>query len=63
MAKEDGVSIPIIGWLDEPVKQSIMSVFDGVNRSVEARDFFRRYQKNHFERLNADLKEPLIKAG
>jgi energy-coupling factor transporter ATP-binding protein EcfA2 len=56
MAKEDGGSIPIIGWLDEPVKQSIRSVFDGVNRGVEARDLLRRYQKNHSERLNADLK-------
>jgi energy-coupling factor transporter ATP-binding protein EcfA2 len=56
MAKEGGTPIPIIGWLDEPVKQSIKSVFDGVNRGVEARDLLRKYQRNHFERLNAELK-------
>ncbi len=44
-------SIPIISWFDKPIKQSIDSVFDGVNKGVEALDFFNKYKKAHFKSL------------
>jgi predicted NACHT family NTPase len=41
--------IPIINWFDEPIKQSIKSVFKGVNESVEALDIFKKYRGEQFK--------------
>jgi len=35
-------SLPVIGWFDEPIKRSVMSVFSGINSKVEALDLFLR---------------------
>lgn len=42
-------SLPVIGWFDEPIKRSVMSVFSGINSKVEALDLFQRYRKAHFD--------------
>lgn len=44
-------SLPVIGWFDEPIKRSVMSVFSGINSKVEALDLFRRYRKAHFDKV------------
>ena len=43
--------VPIINWFEEPIKQSIMSVFGGVNNYVESLDLIKRYRIAHFEML------------
>lgn len=55
-----GVSIPILGWFDEPAKKVIASVFDGLVKGTEARDIFHKYRNNHFARLKADLEQVKI---
>jgi len=49
--KASGVSIPVISWLDRPIKKSINSVFDDLEEYTEALDVFKKYRKNHFKRL------------
>jgi hypothetical protein len=44
--------IPVINWFEEPIKQSIKSVFDGVNLGVESLDIFKKYRSLHFELLH-----------
>ena len=46
---------PIISWFDKPIKQSIESVFDGLNKGVEALDFFNKYKKAHFKALRESV--------
>lgn len=60
MNNEGKSTFPIIGWLDEPAKKSINSVFDGINRGVESLDIFRTYRSNHYQRLNAELRSVKI---
>lgn len=43
--------LPIINWFDEPIKESIASVFHGVNDLVESLDLIRRYRNTHGELL------------
>ena len=47
--------LPILNWFDTPVKQSILSVFNDINKATEALDIFKRYRKNHFSRLRASI--------
>ncbi len=44
-----GVKIPVLSWFDEPIKQSIRSVFEGINEKVEALDLLRTYRAAHFK--------------
>lgn len=53
--KGNGSGIPILNWFDEPVRQSVNSVFDGINRKTEAMDLFRKYRKRHFGALKKTL--------
>lgn len=43
--------IPGLNWFDEPIKNSINSVFDGMNEFVESLDLIKRYRSTHFEIL------------
>ena len=45
------MDIPIIDWFEEPIKNSIQSVFSGVNSHVESIDVFKKYRNIHFEML------------
>lgn len=47
--KESGSPIPIFNWFDEPAKQSVNSVFAGINEGVEALDLLRRFRKAQFQ--------------
>lgn len=49
------LDIPIINWFDEPFKQSIKSVFNSVNKSVEAKDIFKKYRRAHFRSLKRSM--------
>ena len=49
--------IPILSWLDRPVKQAIWSVFDDVNKATEALDIFKKYKRNHFKRLSTSVRQ------
>lgn len=46
------IEIPVISWLDEPVRKSVNSVFGGINAAVEAFDLFNKYRGSHFSMLN-----------
>lgn len=45
------IEIPIVNWFDEPMKQSVKNVFDGINETVEAMDIFKKYRNKHFSML------------
>ena len=45
------IEVPILSWLDEPIKKSIQSVFNDINNYTEALDIFKKYRRNHFRRL------------
>lgn len=45
------MEFPVINWFDKPIKESINSVFNGINSRVEALDIFNKYRKIHFEML------------
>ena len=49
------MDIPVINWFDEPIKESINSVFHGINSRVEALDIFNKYRKIHFEMLSQQV--------
>ena len=44
------IEVPILNWFDEPIKQSIRSVFNDINSATEALDIFNKYRHNHFSR-------------
>lgn len=46
---------PLIDWFEKPVKQSIESVFDGINAGVESLDLFNKYKDAHFSTIQSDL--------
>ena len=50
------MQIPILSWLDRPVKQAIWSVFDDVNKATEALDIFNKYKRSHFKRLSVSVR-------
>lgn len=45
------MEIPFINWFEEPIKNSVQSVFSGINSHVESLDVFKKYRKIHFEML------------
>jgi predicted NACHT family NTPase len=49
MAEGGGISIPVFSWFDDPIKQSVRSVFAGINEKVEALDVLRTYRNAHFK--------------
>lgn len=42
-------------WFEGPIKQSINSVFDGLNAGVESLDLFGRYHSAHVKSLKQDV--------
>lgn len=48
---ENLMDIPFIDWFEEPIKNSVMSVFSGLNSHVESLDVFKKYRSVHFEML------------
>lgn len=55
MSDEKPFEIPFIGWFEEPIKNSINSVFKGVNAGVEHLDIFKKYQTAHIESLKSEV--------
>lgn len=49
------IDIPIIDWFEEPIKQSVASVFKGLNEFVESMDLIKRYRRSHFELLQPQV--------
>lgn len=47
--------VPGIDWFEEPIKESVKSVFDGVNAFVESLDLFKVFRSTHFEMLTAQV--------
>lgn len=45
----------VIGWFEGPIKQSINSVFDGMNSTVESLDLFSKYHKAHVAVLKEEV--------
>lgn len=45
--------LPIIDWLGDPIKQSVNSVFNDINKAVEAMDIFRKYRGAHFNSIRS----------
>ena len=43
--------IPVINWFEEPIKQSIQSIFNDTNNYVESLDLIKKYRRIHFEIL------------
>lgn len=50
-ADENSSGLPILNWIDGPIKKSFQSVFDGLNTSTEALDIFKKFRNNHFKTL------------
>jgi hypothetical protein len=42
-------------WFEGPIKQSIKSVFDGINAGVESLDLFNNYHNAHIETLKQEV--------
>ena len=58
MAEEKGSTgggMPVLSWFDGPIKQSINSVFQGLNTGVESLDLFSRFHRAHVEALRSDV--------
>jgi hypothetical protein len=45
------IDIPVFDWFEEPIKESVRSVFNSINSKVESLDLFRKYRDVHFEIL------------
>ncbi|MBS1155805.1 MAG: hypothetical protein H6R07_1729 [Proteobacteria bacterium] len=45
------MDLPVLSWLDDIIRDSFTSVFNGVNEYVEAMDLFNKLKKAHFESL------------
>jgi hypothetical protein len=52
---EEKQGLPVLSWFDGPIKQSITSVFQGLNESVEAFDLFSKFHKAHISSLRAEI--------
>lgn len=55
MPEKQGISIPLINWFDDPIKQSIGNVFNGINVSVEAIDIFKKYRRSQFKHIKGSV--------
>ena len=53
MAAEEITGIP--SWFDGPITQSINSVFEGLNASVESLDLLKKYYSAHIHSLKAEV--------
>jgi len=51
---EEKVPEPLT-WFEDPAKESIKSVFDGLNRSVESLDLLGRYYRPHVKRVRSSV--------
>ena len=49
------LEIPVLNWFDEPIKDSVKSVFSGMNAFIESLDLFNNYRKTHFEMLTPQV--------
>ncbi|WP_162995982.1 hypothetical protein [Acidovorax sp. 1608163] len=47
--------IPMLSWFEGPAKQSINSVFTGINAKVESLDLFNRYYSHHIKMLRDEV--------
>jgi predicted NACHT family NTPase len=47
--------VPSLSWFEGPIKQSIKSVFDGLNAGVESLDLFGKYYTAHIKSLKQDV--------
>ena len=45
----------VLGWFEGPIKQSINSVFEGLNAGVESLDLFSKFHKAHIESLKLEV--------
>lgn len=45
------MDIPVFDWFEEPIKESIHSVFSGINTKVEALDLFKQYRASHIQHV------------
>ncbi|GBL58037.1 NACHT domain-containing protein [Pseudomonas citronellolis] len=55
MPNDEGLDIPILDWFEDPIKQSINSVFKGLNASVESLDLLKKYHAAHTESLRQEV--------
>jgi len=55
VAENSTLSIPILNWMDTPIKQSFNNVFKGLNTSVEALDLFNSFRDKHFQSLQESV--------
>lgn len=49
------MDLPVIDWFSEPVKESVKSVFNGINSGVQSLDVFNNYKNIHFELLRQQV--------
>lgn len=54
-ATSPGISLPILNWIDGPIKQSFENVFKGMNTSAESFDIFNRFRDTHFKNLHEKI--------
>lgn len=47
--------IPILSWFEDPAKQSINSVFSGMNAKIESLDLFNKYYSQHIRMLRDEV--------
>lgn len=56
MSLEDATGgVPVLDWFDGPIKQSISSVFSGLNAGVESLDIFSKFYNAHIACLRSDV--------
>lgn len=55
MPKDDAGEIPFLNWFEDPIKQSINSVFNGINAGMESLDLFKKYHLAHTDSLKNDV--------
>ena len=53
--ESESTGIPILSWFEGPAKQSINSVFAGVNAMVESLDLFNSYYSSHIAGLRNEV--------
>lgn len=47
--------LPILNWFEEPIRQSVHSVFNDLNNATEALDIFKKYRNKHFHSLKVQV--------
>lgn len=46
------ISVPVLSWLDKPLKKAFESVFEGLNETTESLDLFNKFRKQHLKTLH-----------